>query len=60
MPSVGDIVRILDDLYEDGIELVAVRDEHGVVRAVTNSGLALVEFEIGRVVEMHPRCFETV
>lgn len=60
MPTVGDSVRILDDIYEDGIELVAIRDEHGVVRAMTDTGMALIEFEIGRVVEMHPRCFVTM
>lgn len=57
MPNVGDSVKVLDDIYEDGIELVAIRHEHGVIRAITDTGMALIEFEIGRVVEMHPRCF---
>ncbi len=56
--EIGDRVEIIDDIYEEGIEKVAFRGEYGIIRAITEDGNALVEFDIGRVVKLHPVCFK--
>lgn len=55
--NIGQQVLIIADIYEDGIEQVACKGEVGIIRAFSTDGRALVEFQIGRVVALHPSCF---
>lgn len=56
----GKRVRVLDDLYEDGIEVVVWKGEVGLVRSLSGAEFVLVEFELGRVLSLHERCVEIV
>ncbi|MCI0184237.1 hypothetical protein [Sulfoacidibacillus ferrooxidans] len=56
--KIGDTVEIINDVYEDGVEKVACKGELGLIRRITENGHAIVEFEIGRVVTLHPICFK--